>query len=966
MARSVCMGNMMSVRNFVGRGCAAQLIGLVTRVIVIGLPLLVGWLLTTFVAVVPAQADCVNQGVRVICSGRTEGLVLNGATTVQVNGGAELLPANAASFATISHFASLTVDNGGVIIGNNIAVNVRDSVILNNTGTIVAIGDGVVSRNVKVTNSGHIEGGDTAINFLNNGEIVSNGSLKGVTTISGTGDLSLINTGDITGSEMAVRISLGSATIDNEGTITSSVAGKRAISINEGLLTLTNSGTITGTVLGGRQLIATNLGTINGNGASALHTTYGSITLVNDGSLSGTGIVSSDALGTGLSTITNNGSMTSVGPVAAIDVTSLVLDNPGDILALDSDSTVIVTKEDAEINNAGTISGNGTGIHVRGDAIINNTGEIRAGSASGIASIGTAVSVLGKATIVNDGRVAANGLGFRIGPASEIINNGDIEITGSALAGALNRMIGGFHVIGASTINNIGNISVVSKDSFAINSMEALTLDNSGKISVKGDNSVGVTSIAELTIINSGLVSVSGKLSNAIVSGDILTLTNTGDIEAENGAGVLANSRLELVNRGRIAGVTGVMVVPGAGPAEVSNFDTIIGTGGVAISLTDAADIVTLGAGSKIQGIIALGGGKDIVNIDVSDGTSRILTFDDLSEATLNVTGAPHFSIIGNSLIILNPTAFYLKNSAVLDVRLAVGDIVQSRINERIYKDDTLGGFYIKLFGGISLQSKSKISSSYRNTHFGAILGFEKQVSAHSIIGGFLGGAWTGGAAAGNDGATSDATYGIGGLYGRLSQGAFFIDLNVVGGYVSSATKMDFRSNVATNGVEKLDAASTGTFVSPEAGIGVNFLVTPDTVVSPALRYRRTMINWESKKITTATGLSIGAKPLTSSEIRAELQVTHTQIYSDAMMKFQGTIGGIYQMTEGGDFSFALNGVSLPDGGLGQRKAKGVFLVGGIGWREGSGITYSASIRGDWRTDNSLRFSSRAGALMNF
>ncbi|MGE3246554.1 MAG: autotransporter domain-containing protein, partial [Beijerinckiaceae bacterium] len=714
-------------------------------------------------------------------------------------------------------------------------------------------------------------------------------------------------------------------------------------------------GSITGRLAANTSLTAHNLGTIDSGNALAIMSR--NVTLTNDGSITGMGLVS--AMG---AEIVNIGRMTSLGPATAISAIGLTLTNSGDIIALGGNLNVIDVSMNANIDNSGNITGgdNTIAIRVGGDATIANSGNIIVGDTLIAGQRSVAIEVSRMADVSNSGviRVGDGGTGLILGDGSTFKNKGDLEVSGAGATGVTGP--------GALAVQNSGGIAVAGLGATAILGAGALTVDNSGKISATGTNATAIAGMDLLTVTNTGLITVAGTGSTAISSLGALTLTNSGEISAAEGVAVYARASLDLVNRGMISGVTGILVEPGAGPAMIVNDGAIVGTGGNAIVLTDAADTLTLGRNSRVQGRIVLGGGGDTVNLDFSDRRSRILVFDTLAGAAVNVAGSSSWFLSGNSIVDLNPITQYMKNAGVTDVREAVGGIIQGRIEERARADRPMPGFYIKAFAGASFHGSTRQHDAFRNTQFGAILGAEGEAAPNLIVGGFAGGAGSSASTSGSASDRASATYILGGLYGRFSPGMFFIDANVTGGYANASANMNIVSNIAPGGVERLDNGSTGTFVSPEAGIGVNVPINEETTISPALRYRYTATNWNAAKTISTTGLAIGSTSPRASELRAEVQASHKARFDGASFKMYETIGVLRETVSGGDFTLAVNGVSAPGAASSAKSTTGVYAAAGFEWIDESGFAWFASMRGDWRTGNTYRFSARAGAKLNF
>jgi len=859
----------------------------------------------------PALAACAIQTGRLVCNGLIEGgvTVANG-ITVQVNANTEIRSDPGATTA-LQLGAGNTLDNGGSILGSDTGIISMLDLTLNNTGAIRGVsgtGVNILSGTSRITNSGSIDGGVYGVLTGGSVSIVSNGSIAGDYAISARNDVELINSGSVTGINSAVAAG-GAVTVDNSGTIGVLSPTGTAISATRGRVNIVNTGVISGRISAASGIDVVNSGTIQGLDLPVF-ATGGRFTLVNDGVISGVQVlsISPDAW------IRNNGTMTASGDVSVLTAVDLDLVNAGDILSTGTGVRMIEVFGNATVDNSGVISGgaNSVAIEVVGDATIANSGRI---------------AIEGAATI---GRRAA---GIVVREAGDIRNRGLITVNGDGGAGL---------VLG-----------------------EGSTVVNDGEIAVTGAAVTGIEGAGQLTVDNRSLISASGPGSYAIAGLKGLIVVNSGEISATGGIGIFAQSTLDLTNRGLIAGETGVMAAQGAGPARIVNDGTIIGAGGDAIVLSDAADELTLTRNSRIQGAIRLGGGGDTVNLDFSDRRSRVLVFDTLDGATVNVAGSSSWYIMGSSVIDINPTVFYMQTAGISDVRASVGGVVQRRMIERVHSERPRNGFYIEAFGGASVHRKTGDRDAFRNVHAGALIGADGEVFNDAIIGGFIGGAGGKAMASGVNADSASATYVVGGFYGRFAPGLFFLEANVTGGVANSSTKMHIVSNLATGGEERFSSSRTGRFITPEVAVGLNLPLTETTTISPAVRYSYTAINWSGGKSGSATGLAVNAAPSRASSLRAEVRATHTARLAGAIFRMHETVGVLREKANGGDFTLTMAGVSLPSSRA-QRNVNGVFASAGFEWLDESGMTLFGSIRGDWRSDNSLRVNSRGGAKWSF
>lgn len=911
------------------------------------------------------------------------------------------------------------IDSDGLISGRDIGIRSTGNLIFNNTGEITARNPVLVTAgDLEMTNTRNVSGAFTAINVSGAVKLTNSGSIAGQAGVSGN-TVELFNTGTIRGAFSGIA-GTTAVNVTNEGTISATAPNAAAVSSGSDT-NLVNKGRINGSVTSGQKMAVTNAGEIIGGEAAPVFqagnpaaplagTTF---VLDNSGVVTGAGILSATpgsttnitnsgtitnkagAAGTPTAfsapdasiTITNTGNIigeSTAGIIDAKDVTlfnknsitsnattsvirgqKLTIENSAVVESKGIGATVFQSTGDITITNSGSITAaaDSTAIAAAGDATIVTTGAITVGPSSGVIASAFAINVTGKASIINDGSIAAGGIRGAIaiaaGDLSEITNNGNIAVTGGNFGAILGS--------GKLMFNNTGQLTVTGDNSYGVKGPAGLEVSNTGNMSVTGKNSTLISALGTATIVNSGKMEITGAGSNAIVTADTAAITNNGEIAAPGGDGIRAGGRLNLTNNGQITGKTGVMVVAGAGPATIVNQGYIFGSDGVAISLTSAADTLTLGSKSRIQGAINLGGGGDTVNVNLAPGRTRVIIFDDLTGAIVNVTGATTWQIIGNAIVSVDATSPKMKQAAVNDVRASIGEILDGRVSRPLYGNDPAKNFYIKAFGGKSFNSKTNVTSAFSNTHFGLIMGLDTAPTPNTIIGAFAGGAWSTTSTSQSAAMTERTTFAVGGFYGRFKHGMFFADASFAAGYANASGKSEITSNVVAGGLETLNTSGTGYFFSPEAGLGVNVPLNPETTISPAVRYRYTSTNWSATKATSATGIATSSAPAQTSEIRGQVQVAHEGRLPGAIFKVYMTTGFLMATTSGGGTQVSYLGALVASAQATKSKSqKGLFGNFGFEWREESGISYFASLNTDWRTDKTLRFSGRGGMKFNF
>jgi len=698
----------------------------------------------------PAAADCTFDPTlgAYVCVGTSNAGVpttpLLDIGKVQVNGGAQIVSPGTA----LRVGSNNTIDSTGLISGRDEGINSTGNLTFNNTGEILGRGAAVfiTAGDLEMTNTNSASAANTAINVSGNVKLTNSGTISGRGGVSAS-SATVFNSGKIQGQYYAVKAS-GDVTVTNDGTLEGGAPG--ASTIEAGVkATVVNNGRINGSIAAGREMTVTNVGEIIGNdivpvfyaGVPAAPVAGATLSLDNSGVIAGSGILAavpgSSITIANSGTITNNASAGGMPAAFSATGATLAITNTGNIIGNSTGATAdandlvlnnrnrIVANSigfgfrgtTMTVNNAGVIESRGAGLAIftstgnltfnnsgaltglasttaiagGANATILNTGLISTGASASIAVPAFAIAVQGKALVTNDGEITSTSTAMSIGDQSEVTNGGKITVTGAGLGA----------VLGTASANlvNTGQIEVAGAAAFAMRTAQDLEATNSGRITVTGINATGIASLGTATILNNGKLDVQGAGSTAVSSTANLTMVNNGEVAA-GGIAVTTGGRLDLTNNGQITGASGIVVAPGSGPAKIVNQGYIFGSGGVAISLTNAADELTLGSKSRIQGLINLGGGGDTVNVTLSPGRSRIIVFDDLTNATINVTGTPSWQIVGNALVSLDATSLLMRHATISDMRNGIGDILENRVSQRLFQNDPERSFYVKAFGG--------------------------------------------------------------------------------------------------------------------------------------------------------------------------------------------------------------------------------------------------------------------------
>lgn len=548
----------------------------------------------------------------------------------------------------------LTTNNSGTIRGNGtrddfnsvpaagISIDEGNNVIIN-SGTISGAGLGITTLyyvdmpggplepravNTAIANTGFIGGeSNDGVRLIGGGTITNSGTISGRGSSFADGiSMFFLDGQDVTG-----RTSVGTVTNANGGVI----AGNRFGVILSGGGVIDNAGAIGGVVAGllvqsqtinaatGTGMVA-NSGTINGGDGLRFGGTLASASLSNTGSITGTGEYGVASRAAGPVIIDNAAAGTITGTQSGIlsEGAALNINNSGtirgngtrdDLVSVPA-AGVSIAVGDNVITNSGTISGAGFGIttlYYRNpqtellearavNTAINNSGFVRGESNDGIRLIGGGM-------IANSGTISGRGSAFADGVSMFFLDNQDV--TGRTSIGTVTNAAAGsiagdrFGIIlsGGGVIDNAGTIDGVLAGAQIQSQVSnattgTATLTNNGTIR-GGDGLRFAGTLAGGNISNSG--AITGTLEHGIRQGaaGVLTVFNqasgiiTGEksgVFALNGVTVLDNAGMIRANLAGGGGAepfyAGVLI--GRANSTVTNSGTISGAGrGIATSL---------------------------------------------------------------------------------------------------------------------------------------------------------------------------------------------------------------------------------------------------------------------------------------------------------------------------------------------------------------------------------------------
>lgn len=408
--------------------------------------------------------------------------------------------------------------------------------------------------------------------------------------------------------------------------------------------------------------------------------------------------------------------------------------------------------------------------------------------------------------------------------------------------------------------------------------------------------------------------------------------------------------------------------------------------------LGNSADRLTLLPGSRIFGVIDMGGGNDVVNFVSGGGVAQVITLNNFT-GTINTSGVGPVVHNTNQIATLDLTAFGQADRTLMDFTGGISSLVQSRLggaspngsiqavsyapegampNGLIRKAPSAGYaaptvVWTGGFGGVRTQDATDETFRSRSTVWGGLLGVDRQVRGDLLVGAFVGGG-TGRLTVDKNSQSVHTDYVGGGVYGRFDWASHFLDFTVQGGSAENKSTRLVITNLKLNGLENATARYSGWFVSPELTYGMRYAFGNGNMLTPfaRVRYLAGIFDGYSEQ-GSAQNLSVGSRTLQNLEERGELELSRTASFGNETIR-TNLHGGVIALQRVGDTNFntVLIGQSLAFAAPGKGSTVGAVAGAGFDLTIGKRVSVFGAAEGTVMSDKSRTVTAKAGMRVGF
>lgn len=775
-----------------------------------------------------------------VAPGSNDKAIVNGATTVEING----QPASVGAFA----IGTSSSGTPSLTIGTNGSLTFANGVI------------GEAGGNASVTVSG------SGASLTQTSQMTLGRDGTGSLTVNGGAHLTTRRLALSSGTWEAGTAGSGTLLVTGAGTVWENTAGVDVArkSGSTGSLTVSNGATarITGTGIytgSGAQLTFTGTGTrveigdptdpnsVNGT-AAWLSPEGGSVTVSNGASLytSGTYV---GAGGNALTSMTVTGAGTSFIGEQRIYVGGQNGSRNVDPMNGNGELT---------ISNGATAWGGSVGIGMdpssRGVATVTGSGsQLWAKANTALASPTAGNFYVGYAgdgkVIVSDGASikADNELRIAYGTSG---SQGKLIIGGESTAAAAGSVTATNGVVFGA-----GNGKIIFNHTNS-NYLFASSISGTGSVDVKsGTTTLSGTNTYTLgTNLENSTLNVTGSLSgsNTGVSMSHGTLTNSGSITGNTYGVMFDTTGNTLNNNGRISGsVASVYFGRGGNTLNISPNASFSGV--VEYDLS-TGNTTSFGAGSyrvpaahydDSQNTIALNNSSQMVVLDRADSSSgyiNVVAVPAASKAATQYTSSVA-DVIGSilSLDVARPDQVNVGGSTISALQYGEekpesGAAKAVRVlGDGVAVDGYGNLFWTRAFGGLRYQPAGDKDPASHTSHYGVISGVDHQFENHRL--GFFAGGGSVSSNTSDNASTMDGVTGFAGLYGAIDLGGLQWNASLTAGGINN------KAGRAINNAGTIETAKgdfMGWYVSPEVAVSRAYDIASQWQLTPSVKLRYT------------------------------------------------------------------------------------------------------------------------------